>query len=89
MLFRSEEEAKNILNKGGYISRKKVLGSLAATRSLGDPKLRKWAVGTPFTNGTELSDKHELVILASDGVSYYPGPQQAVLSRLTHFAPLS
>lgn len=66
-------EAKRIRDtQGGYVLFERALGILAVTRSLGDSDMKKWVIGKPYTQRTELSDKDELVILASDGVSYIP-----------------
>ena len=64
-----KQEAKRIMDAGGFVMSGRVNGVLAVTRSLGDSSMKEFVVGSPYTTETELSDEDEFVILACDGVS--------------------
>ena len=63
------QEARRILESGGFVMNHRVNGVLAVTRSLGDPSMKEWVIGTPYTTETILSDQDQWLILACDGVS--------------------
>lgn len=64
-----KQEAKRIMDSGGFVMSGRVNGVLAVTRSLGDPSMKEFVVGAPYTTETELTDEDEFLILACDGVS--------------------
>ena len=64
-----KQEAKRIMDAGGFVMSGRVNGVLAVTRSLGDSSMKEFVVGSPYTTETELYDEDEFVILACDGVS--------------------
>lgn len=64
-----KQEAKRIVDAGGYVRRNRVVGMLAVSRSLGDSDFKTWVIGQPHTTATTLGDEDEFVILACDGVS--------------------
>jgi len=64
-----KQEAKRIMDAGGFVMSGRVNGVLAVTRSLGDSSMKEFVVGSPYTTETELFDEDEFVILACDGVS--------------------
>lgn len=64
-----KQEAKRIMDAGGFVMSGRVNGVLAVTRSLGDSSMKEFVVGSPYTTETELSDEDEFIILACDGVS--------------------
>lgn len=64
-----KQEAKRIMDSGGFVMSGRVNGVLAVTRSLGDSSMKEFVVGAPYTTETELTDDDELLILACDGVS--------------------
>jgi protein phosphatase PTC1 len=63
-----KQEAKRIMDSGGFVMSGRVNGVLAVTRSLGDSSMKEFVVGAPYTTETELTDDDELLILACDGV---------------------
>jgi protein phosphatase PTC1 len=64
-----KQEAKRIMDAGGFVMSGRVNGVLAVTRSLGDSAMKEFVVGAPYTTETELCDEDEFLILACDGVS--------------------
>lgn len=65
-----KQEAKRIMDAGGFVMSGRVNGVLNVTRSLGDSSMKEFVVGSPYTTETELSEQDEFLILACDGVSY-------------------
>ena len=63
-----KQEAKRIMDAGGFVMSGRVNGVLAVTRSLGDSSMKEFVVGSPYTTETELNDHDEFLILACDGV---------------------
>jgi len=63
-----KQEAKRIMDAGGFVMSGRVNGVLAVTRSLGDSSMKEFVVGSPYTTETELSEEDEFVILACDGL---------------------
>lgn len=63
-----ENESLRIHEKGGLILKNRVNGILAITRSLGDLYIKKLLSVHPFTSVTQIEDKDEFIIMASDGV---------------------
>ncbi|KAH9978556.1 protein serine/threonine phosphatase 2C [Lactifluus volemus] len=63
-----KQEAKRIVDSGGFVMSGRVNGVLAVTRSLGDSSMKEFVVGAPYTTETELTDDDELLILACDGI---------------------
>jgi protein phosphatase PTC1 len=63
-----KQEAKRIMDAGGFVMSGRVNGVLAVTRSLGDSSMKEFVVGSPYTTETELCDEDEFLILACDGV---------------------
>jgi protein phosphatase PTC1 len=66
-----KQEAKRIMDSGGFVMSGRVNGVLAVTRSLGDSSMKEFVVGAPYTTETELTEDDELLILACDGVRNY------------------
>lgn len=64
-----KQEAKRIMDSGGFVMSGRVNGVLAVTRSLGDASMKEFVVGAPYTTETELTEDDEVLILACDGVS--------------------
>ncbi|KAL0077652.1 phosphatase 2C-like domain-containing protein [Phycomyces blakesleeanus] len=62
------QEAKRIMDLGGFMMNNRVNGVLAVTRSLGDSVMKEFVVGNPYTTETELTDKDSFLILACDGL---------------------
>lgn len=67
------EEKKRIEAAGGFIVRGRVFGLLAVSRSIGDREYKgkevaKMVVSDPEIHEIELTDDHEFVVIASDGV---------------------
>jgi len=86
-----KQEAKRIMDAGGFVMSGRVNGVLAVTRSLGDSSMKEFVVGAPYTTETELYNEDEFVILACDGlwdiaedkeaidhVRYIQSPKEAV-----------
>jgi protein phosphatase PTC1 len=67
-----KQEAKRIMDSGGFVMSGRVNGVLAVTRSLGDSSMKEFVVGAPYTTETELTEDDEMLILACDGVSSCP-----------------
>ncbi|KAI0266807.1 protein serine/threonine phosphatase 2C [Gloeopeniophorella convolvens] len=63
-----KQEAKRIMDSGGFVMSGRVNGVLAVTRSLGDSSMKEFVVGAPYTTETELAEDDELLILACDGI---------------------
>jgi protein phosphatase PTC1 len=80
-----KQEAKRIMDSGGFVMSGRVNGVLAVTRSLGDSSMKDFVVGSPYTTETELTDEDEVLILACDGVSsalrYYSTMTNIVVNR--------
>lgn len=64
------QEAKRIMDAGGFVMSGRVNGVLAVTRSLGDSSMKDFVVGSPYTTETELADDDEFLIIACDGVCF-------------------
>jgi len=62
------QEAKRIMDAGGFVMNNRVNGILAVTRSLGDSKMKEFVVGSPYTTETTLGDDDEWLIIACDGL---------------------
>ena len=77
-----ENEGKRIANVGGMVLNNRVNGVLAVTRALGDAYLKDLVTGHPYTTETVIQPGvDEFIILACDGVSYFPvapGPQMLI-----------
>ena len=54
-----KQEAKRIMDAGGFVMGGRVNGVLAVTRSLGDSSMKDFVVGSPYTTETELSEEDE------------------------------
>lgn len=63
-----KQEAKRIMDAGGFVMSGRVNGVLNVTRSLGDSSMKEYVVGAPYTTETELNEEDEFLILACDGV---------------------
>ncbi|KAI9463632.1 protein serine/threonine phosphatase 2C [Lactarius psammicola] len=63
-----KQEAKRIMDSGGFVMSGRVNGVLAVTRSLGDSSMKEFVVGAPYTTETELTEDDEMLILACDGI---------------------
>ncbi|GAB5591732.1 mgpp2cl-1 [Umbelopsis nana] len=61
-------EAKRIIDLGGFMMNNRVNGVLAVTRSLGDHTMKEFVVGNPYTTETELTEDDSFIILACDGL---------------------
>ncbi|KZV82537.1 protein phosphatase 2C [Exidia glandulosa HHB12029] len=72
------QEAKRIMDAGGFVMNNRVNGVLAVTRALGDSSMKEFVVGSPYTTETELSDEDEFLIIACDGLWDVAEDQQAV-----------
>ena len=66
-----KQEAKRIMDAGGFVMNNRVNGVLAVTRSLGDSSMKEFVVGSPYTTETELSEDDEFLVIACDGVRVY------------------
>jgi len=73
-----KQEAKRIIDAGGFVMSGRVNGVLAVTRSLGDASMKEFVVGSPYTTETELCDQDEFLILACDGLWDVTDDQAAV-----------
>ncbi|KAF8908754.1 phosphatase 2C-like domain-containing protein [Mucidula mucida] len=73
-----KQEAKRIMDAGGFVMSGRVNGVLAVTRSLGDSSMKEFVVGAPYTTETELCDDDEFLILACDGLWDVASDQAAV-----------
>ncbi|KIP11630.1 hypothetical protein PHLGIDRAFT_83304 [Phlebiopsis gigantea 11061_1 CR5-6] len=63
-----KQEAKRIMDAGGFVMSGRVNGVLAVTRSLGDSSMKEYVVGAPYTTETDLTEEDEFMILACDGL---------------------
>ncbi|KAJ7084391.1 phosphatase 2C-domain-containing protein [Mycena belliarum] len=73
-----KQEAKRIMDAGGFVMSGRVNGVLAVTRSLGDSSMKEFVVGAPYTTETVLCDDDEFLILACDGLWDVTTDQAAV-----------
>ncbi|KAF9227233.1 protein phosphatase 2C [Gyrodon lividus] len=73
-----KQEAKRIMDAGGFVMSGRVNGVLAVTRSLGDSSMKEFVVGSPYTTETQLCDDDEFLILACDGLWDITGDQGAI-----------
>ncbi|KAJ8468441.1 hypothetical protein ONZ51_g9641 [Trametes cubensis] len=73
-----KQEAKRIMDAGGFVMSGRVNGVLAVTRSLGDSSMKEFVVGSPYTTETELCEDDEFLILACDGLWDVVSDQAAV-----------
>ncbi|KAG8744490.1 Protein phosphatase 2C 1 [Ceratobasidium sp. 414] len=83
-----KQEAKRIVDAGGFVLNNRVNGVLAVTRSLGDSAMKEFVVGSPYTTETELSDEDEFVIFACDGL-WDVADDQAAVDIVRKAAPIS
>ncbi|KAF8738074.1 hypothetical protein AX14_012048 [Amanita brunnescens Koide BX004] len=72
------QEAKRIMDAGGFVMSGRVNGVLAVTRSLGDPSMKEFVVGAPYTTKTVLGEQDEFLVLACDGLWDVVSDQNAV-----------
>ncbi|CAG8647291.1 5747_t:CDS:2 [Paraglomus brasilianum] len=72
------QEAKRIVDAGGFVLNNRVNGVLAVTRSLGDCSMKGCVVGAPYTTETALTEKDSFLILACDGLWDVCSDQDAV-----------
>ncbi|RUP06343.1 phosphatase 2C-like domain-containing protein [Jimgerdemannia flammicorona] len=72
------QEAKRIMDLGGFVMNNRVNGVLAVTRSLGDSTMKEFVVGNPYTTETVLVDSDPFLILACDGLWDVCDDQDAV-----------
>jgi len=73
-----EDEAKRIVDAGGFIVLNRVNGILAVTRSLGDFAMKDYVTGDPHTSDVLLEAKDTHLILACDGLWDVCSDQEAV-----------
>lgn len=73
-----KQEAKRIMDAGGFVMSGRVNGVLAVTRSLGDSSMKEFVVGAPYTTETELCEEDEFLILACDGLWDVINDQNAI-----------
>jgi len=73
-----KQEAKRIMDAGGFVMSGRVNGVLAVTRALGDSSMKEFVVGAPYTTETELCEEDEFLILACDGLWDVVDDQPAV-----------
>ena len=70
-----ENEGRRIANAGGMVINNRVNGVLAVTRALGDVYMKDLVTGHPYTTETVIQpDADEFIILACDGVCFFPFP---------------
>mmetsp|Transcript_29626 Transcript_29626/g.42308 ORF Transcript_29626/g.42308 Transcript_29626/m.42308 type:complete len:293 (+) Transcript_29626:1399-2277(+) len=64
------DEQQRIKDAGGFITRNRVLGILAVSRSFGDHGMKDFVTACPYVSETNLSDAGDcpMLILACDGV---------------------
>ncbi|PCH43439.1 protein serine/threonine phosphatase 2C [Wolfiporia cocos MD-104 SS10] len=72
------QEARRVVEAGGFVMSGRVNGVLNVTRSLGDSSMKEYVVGAPYTTETELTDEDEFLILACDGLWDVVDDQAAV-----------
>ncbi|KAH8926463.1 protein serine/threonine phosphatase 2C [Atractiella rhizophila] len=72
------QEAKRIMDAGGFVMNNRVNGVLAVTRSLGDSSMKEFVVGSPYTTETTLTEADEFLIIACDGLWDVCEDQKAV-----------
>ncbi|CCM05449.1 uncharacterized protein FIBRA_07668 [Fibroporia radiculosa] len=73
-----KQEARRIMDAGGFVMSGRVNGVLAVTRSLGDSSMKEYVVGAPYTTETELGEDDEFLILACDGLWDVVDDQKAI-----------
>lgn len=88
---KNEEEVKRVKNARCPVFYGRVCGTLAVTRSLGDPPVKYYfknsVLELPHTTRTELHHEDEFLILASDGVIYALSHNNQLSSRTLLFRP--
>ena len=74
-----EDEQKRIKEAGGFITRQRVLGILAVSRSFGDHGMKDFVTATPYITETYLKERGltPFLILACDGVWDVMSDQEA------------
>jgi serine/threonine protein phosphatase PrpC len=87
-----ESEFKRVKDAGGFITRGRVLGILAVTRSFGDHGMKDFVVAEPYITETKLDIgvHYPFLILACDGVWDVMSDQEAVdlvLERYKEIGP--
>jgi serine/threonine protein phosphatase PrpC len=75
-----EEEQKRIKASGGFITRSRVLGILAVSRSFGDHGMKDFVISEPYVTTTHLGKSEEcpFLILACDGLWDVMTDQEAI-----------
>eukprot|EP00696_Hemimastix_kukwesjijk_P004197 gnl/Hemi2/1516_TR538_c0_g1_i1.p1 gnl/Hemi2/1516_TR538_c0_g1~~gnl/Hemi2/1516_TR538_c0_g1_i1.p1 ORF type:complete len:344 (-),score=81.59 gnl/Hemi2/1516_TR538_c0_g1_i1:856-1887(-) len=77
------QEAKRVVESGGFIVQDRVYGVLSVTRALGDHSMKDVVVSDPFTTVTQLEPTDSFLILACDGLWDVISDQDAVEFVLT------
>ncbi|CAJ0634620.1 11861_t:CDS:2 [Entrophospora sp. SA101] len=72
------QEAKRIVDAGGFVMNNRVNGVLAVTRSLGDSSMKEYVIGSPYTTETNITESDSFLILACDGLWDVCNDQDAV-----------
>ena len=80
-----KQEAKRIMDAGGFVMSGRVNGVLSVTRSLGDSSMKDFVVGAPYTTETELSEEDQFLIMACDGVSQLARVNDIMLTSFFSF----
>mmetsp|Transcript_2955 Transcript_2955/g.9045 ORF Transcript_2955/g.9045 Transcript_2955/m.9045 type:complete len:467 (-) Transcript_2955:292-1692(-) len=72
------DEHLRVEDKGGVILKKRVNGTLAVTRSIGDKDYKDYVIAAPEVNTRNIESSDDVLILASDGLWDVLTPEQAV-----------
>eukprot|EP00002_Diphylleia_rotans_P006442 TRINITY_DN15813_c0_g1_i1.p1 TRINITY_DN15813_c0_g1~~TRINITY_DN15813_c0_g1_i1.p1 ORF type:complete len:265 (-),score=54.64 TRINITY_DN15813_c0_g1_i1:237-1031(-) len=72
------EEARRIIEIGGFMNANRVNGILAVTRSLGDHTMKEFVIAEPYTFEVLLQEQDDILILACDGLWDVIGDQEAI-----------
>jgi len=73
-----DEEVKRIEGKGGSVVNGRVNGFLAVARSFGNNTLKDWVISEPYQSHVALTENHNILILACDGLWDVMEDQDAV-----------
>ncbi|KAK8801972.1 hypothetical protein WA158_006367 [Blastocystis sp. Blastoise] len=79
-----ENEIRRINASGGFVSKGRVGGLLAITRSFGDHSLKNYVTAHPYITKYEITDQDQFLVIACDGIFDVMTDQEVIDFIQTH-----